>query len=75
MHKSFDNSFGIERSKNTYNLYGGSYFNDFIGLEVGYADFGKIKRGGGQTKADGFNLGLVGKVPLVSSFNLLGRLG
>lgn len=68
-------AFGIERSKNTYNLYGGSYFNDFIGLEVGYADFGRINRGGGQTKADGFNLGLVGRVPLVSSFNLLGRLG
>ena len=68
-------TFGIERSKNTYNLYGGSYFNEFIGLEVGYADFGRINRGGGQTKADGFNLGLVGKLPLGSSFNLLGRLG
>ena len=68
-------AFGIERRKNTYNLYGGSYFNDFIGLEVGYADFGRINRGGGQTKAEGFNLGLVGKVSLVSSFNLLGRLG
>lgn len=70
-----NNLFGIERSKNTYNLYGGSYFNDFIGLEVGYADFGRINRGGGQTKADGFNLGLVGKLPLGTSFNLLGRLG
>ena len=68
-------AFGIERSKNTYNLYGGSYFNEFIGLEVGYADFGRINRGGGQTKADGFNLGMVGKLPLGSSFNLLGRLG
>ena len=70
-----NNLFGIERSKNTYNLYGGSYFNDFIGLEIGYADFGRINRGGGQTKADGFNLGLVGKLPLGTSFNLLGRLG
>lgn len=68
-------TFGIERNKNTYNLYGGSYFNDFIGLEIGYADFGRINRGGGQTKADGFNVGLVGKFPLGNSFNLLGRLG
>lgn len=70
-----DNLFGIEKSENTYNLHGGSYFNDFIGLEVGYADFGRFNRGGGQTKADAFNLGLVGKVPLGTSFNLLGRLG
>lgn len=68
-------TFGIERNKNTYNLYGGSYFNDFVGLEIGYADFGRINRGGGQTKADGFNVGLVGKFPLGNSFNLLGRLG
>ena len=68
-------AFGFERSKNVYNLYGGSYFNDFIGLEVGYADFGRINRGGGQTKADGFNVGVVGKLPLAPSFNLLGRLG
>ena len=68
-------AFGFERSKNVYNLYGGSYFNDLIGLEVGYADFGRINRGGGQTKADGFNVGVVGKLPLAPSFNLLGRLG
>lgn len=68
-------TFGIDRSKNVYNLYGGSYFNDFIGVEIGYADFGRINRGGGQTKADGFNVGLVGKLPLAPSFNLLGRLG
>lgn len=68
-------AFGFERSKNVYNLYGGSYFNDFIGLEIGYADFGRLNRGGGQTKADGFNVGVVGKLPLAPSFNLLGRLG
>lgn len=68
-------TFGIERNKNTYNLYGGSYFNDYVGLEIGYADFGRINRGGGKTKADGFNVGLVGKLPLAPSFNLLGRLG
>lgn len=70
-----NNLFGIERNKNTYNLYGGSYFNDYLGLEIGYADFGNISRGGGQTKAEGFNIGLVGKLPLSPSFNLLGRLG
>ena len=68
-------AFGIERGKTTYNLYGGSYFNDYVGLELGYTDFGRINRGGGDTKADGFNIGVVGKLPLSPSFYLLGRLG
>ena len=70
-----NNLFGVERSKNTYNLYGGSYFTDYLGVEIGYADFGNVSRGGGKTKAEGFNVGLVGKLPLSPSFNLLGRLG
>ena len=70
-----NNLFGIERTKNIYSLYAGSYFNEFLGLEIGYADFGRFNRAGGQTKADAFNLGLIGKLPLGTSFNLLGRLG
>lgn len=58
-----------------YNIYGGSYFNPYLGLELGYTDFGKAKRGGGDTKAMGFNLSLVGKYPLGTSFNLLGKVG
>jgi OmpA-OmpF porin, OOP family len=58
-----------------YNIYAGSYFNPYLGLELGYTDFGKAKRGGGNTKAMGFNLSLVGKYPLGTSFNLLGKVG
>jgi len=58
-----------------YSLYAGSYFNPYLGLELGYTDFGKAKRGGGDTKAMGFNLSLIGKYPLGTSFNLLGKVG
>ncbi len=68
-------TFASDQRKTAYSLYGGSYFNDYLGVELGYTDFGRINRGGGQTKAEGFNLGLVGKLPLSPSFNLLGRLG
>ena len=68
-------AFGSDKRKTAYSLYGGSYFNDYLGLELGYTDFGRINRAGGQTKAEGFNIGLVGKLPLSPSFNLLGRLG
>ena len=58
-----------------YSIYAGSYFNPYLGLEAGYTDFGKARRGGGESKAMGFNLSLVGKYPLGSSINLLGKLG
>lgn len=58
-----------------YSIYVGSYFNPYLGLEAGYTDFGKAKRGGGDSKAMGFNLSLVGKYPLGTSINLLGKVG
>lgn len=67
--------FSSESKDTAYNIYGGSYFNPNFGLEAGFTDFGKIKRGGGTTKANGINLSLVGKLPLSQSFNLLGKVG
>ena len=67
--------FPSEQRKNAYSLYGGSYFDNHLGVELGYSDFGRINRAGGSTKAEGYNLGLVGKFPVGSSFNLLGRAG
>lgn len=67
--------FSSESKDTSYNLYGGSYFNNNFGVELGYTDFGKVNRGGGQTEAEGINLSLVGRLPLSNSFNLLGKLG
>lgn len=67
--------FGSDNKDTSYNIYGGSYFNNNFGVELGYTDFGKINRGGGQTEAEGINLSLVGRLPLSNSFNLLGKLG
>jgi OOP family OmpA-OmpF porin len=68
-------AFPSENKDTSYNIYGGSYFNNNFGVELGYTDFGKINRGGGQTEAEGINLSLVGRLPLSNSFNLLGKLG
>ncbi|MCZ8257494.1 MAG: outer membrane beta-barrel protein [Polaromonas sp.] len=68
-------AFPSDNKDTSYNIYGGSYFNNNFGLELGYTDFGKINRGGGQTEAEGINLSLVGRVPLSNSFNFLGKLG
>lgn len=67
--------FPSDQRKTSYNLYGGSYFNEYLGVELGYIDFGSIARAGGSTKASAFNVGLVGKFPVGMSFNVLGRLG
>jgi opacity protein-like surface antigen len=67
--------FASENKDTAYNIYGGSYFNNNLGMELGFTDFGKVNRAGGTTKAQGFNLSLVGRLPLSPSFNLLGKLG
>jgi OOP family OmpA-OmpF porin len=68
--------FGSDKRTTTYGIYAGSYFtNSNLGFELGYTDFGRVTRGGGNTKADGINLSLIGRVPLGSSFNLLGKVG
>lgn len=67
--------FGSNNSSTAYNLAAGSYFTNNFGVELGYTDFGRINRGGGETRADGFSLKLVGKLPLGTQFNLLGKVG
>jgi opacity protein-like surface antigen len=68
-------AFPADQRKSSYSLYGGGYFSNNFGLELGYTDFDRINRAGGSTKADGFSVSLVGKLPVSPSFNLLGKLG
>ncbi len=67
--------FPSDKHDTVYNIYSGTFFSPNFGLELGYTNFGKITRAGGNTKAEGINLSLVGKAPLGSQFNLLGKLG
>jgi len=64
-----------DNSKLSVNLYTGGMFNDWLGLELGYLNTGKLDRAGGETSAQGVNLLLVGRVPLGSSFNLFAKGG
>lgn len=67
--------FGNDKSNTSYGLNAGAYFNNYLGLEVGMNDFGDATRGGGTTQAYGFNVSLIGKLPLNQNFNLLGKVG
>lgn len=67
--------YSADRYDVAYSVYAGSYFNRNFGFEFGYLDLGSVNRAGGRTKADGINLSVVGRLPIGSSFNLLGKLG
>lgn len=67
--------FNSDKRDNAYSVRAGSYFNNVLGVEVGFIDFGKINRGGGMTEANGVNFSVIGKFPLSEQFNVLGKLG
>lgn len=67
--------FASDKHDTAYNIYTGSFVSENFGMEVGYTHFGKVSRAGGSTKAEGLNLSLLGRIPLGSQFNLLGKLG
>ncbi len=54
--------------------YTGGRFNDFLGAEIGYLNFGEGDRGGGNTRAQGVNLSLTAQLP-ISVFRLIGKVG
>ena len=68
-------AFGCDSHSNvSVNAYTGGMFNDWLGLELGYLNTGKLDRAGGSTSAQGVNMLLVGRVPL-GQFNVFGKAG
>lgn len=68
-------AFGCDRSDQSARIVLGGYFNPNFGAEIGYADFGDMRRAGGITSARGLNLSLVARAPLTQSFGIYGKLG
>jgi OOP family OmpA-OmpF porin len=66
---------GSDTSGNPLKLYTGGFFHPNVGVEFGYLNAGKVQRLGGDTKAHGFNLSLVGRAPLSEQFDVFGKLG
>ncbi|MES2978259.1 MAG: outer membrane beta-barrel protein [Pseudomonadota bacterium] len=64
-----------DNTGDAYSLYTGGMWNKNFGVELGINDFGRIDRAGGTTKAYGFNISLVGSIPLTQSFSVFGKLG
>jgi OOP family OmpA-OmpF porin len=65
-------------SDTAWKIYGGLEVNEYISMEVGYADLGKTKISGatsGTAEANGMTLQLIGTYALNPSFSLVGRGG
>lgn len=73
--RSGSGGFAFDDSDTAIKLYAGVYFHPNVGLEVAYLDMGKARRIGGNTSARGLGLSLVGRLPLTTQLDLLGKLG
>jgi OOP family OmpA-OmpF porin len=71
--------FDFDATDTGYKLFGAYTFNNNIGIEGGYVDFGSPNDdiGGmrGQIDASGYNLYMVGAIPLTRSFDLFAKAG
>lgn len=68
-------AFHCDDTDRSVRLYAGTMVGNFWGVELGYLNMGRIARAGGETRAQGLNLSLVGKAPLGRSFGVLGKVG
>ncbi len=64
-----------DNSDSALKIYTGGFFHPNWGVELGYLNAGKARRLGGDTKAHGFNLSLVGRAPLSEQFDVFGKIG
>lgn len=56
-------------------FYAGTMIGNFWGVELGYLNMGRIARAGGETRAQGLSLSLVGKAQLMRSLGVFGKVG
>jgi OmpA-OmpF porin, OOP family len=68
-------AFICDTSDRSVKVTAGMMAGDHWGVELGYLDLGKIARDGGTTKAQGLNLSLVGRAPVLQQFSVYGKLG
>jgi opacity protein-like surface antigen len=58
-----------------FKVYAGGRMSEWLGLEIGYTDFGRINASGGEVDAWAVPLSLVAGVPFGDRFSVFGKLG
>ncbi len=81
--ETIDSTFSIDDEDTSFSLSAGYSFNDYFAVEGGYIDFGEVSdsfsiagvTGKVKAEADGWDLALVGSLPVSEKFSLTGRAG
>jgi len=58
-----------------YKVFAGGKFNDYVGVEAAYHDFGEAEDTGYSSKLRGYSAALVGYLPLGDNFDLFAKIG
>jgi OOP family OmpA-OmpF porin len=68
--------FSCDTRETGFKVYTGGKFHESFGVELGYVHLGNVQLGsGGDSRAHGVNLSLVGSIPVGQSVSLNGKLG
>lgn len=74
-HADCDSAFTCDNKDRYFTIYGRNMSDSWWGTEIGYVDMGRMERAGGDTRARGINLSLVGRAPVAEPFGLFGKVG
>lgn len=67
--------FRCDDSNTALKIYTGGMFNQYFGVELGYLQGGEVDRAGGDVKARGVNVSLIGLLPINETFEVFGKVG
>jgi OmpA-OmpF porin, OOP family len=67
--------FDCDRKDTAWKVHGGGNFNQVIGLELGYTDFGRMRSFGGDMDARAANLSVTAGLPIGDRFAVFGKGG
>ncbi|HUR60377.1 MAG TPA: outer membrane beta-barrel protein [Opitutaceae bacterium] len=67
--------FDCDRKDSAWKVHVGGNFNNLIGVELGYTDFGRMRSFGGESEAQAANVSLTAGVPLGDRFAIFAKGG
>ena len=67
--------FDCDRKDSAGKVYFGGNFNNLLGLELGYTDFGRMRSFGGDTEAKATNISVTAGVPIGDRFSVFAKGG
>ena len=67
--------FDCDSKDSAWNVHFGGNFNNLLGIELGYTDFGRLRSFGGDTEAQATNVSLTAGVPIGERFAIFAKGG